>query len=75
MGALGTRETHMDELKDAMTNKQIAQELGISVNTILRLQNEGVLPYWTPNGVTRPRYMWRSDVIAWRLGKLKPSGT
>lgn len=65
----------MDELRDAMTNRQVADEFHVSPRTILRLQNEGVLPYWTPNGTTRPRMMRRSDVIAWRLGKLKPSGT
>ena len=65
----------MDELSEAMTNREVAAEFHISPRTITRLQDEGVLPYWVPAGLTRPRLMWRRDVIDWRLGRLAPRGS
>lgn len=62
----------MDELAEAMTNMEVAETFHISPRTIYRLQDEGVLPYWVPNGLKKPRLMWRRDVIDWRLGRLAP---
>ena len=57
---------------EPMTNKQVADEFHVSVNTLTRLQNEGILPYWLRSGTKKPRLMWRSTVIDWRLGRLAP---
>lgn len=63
----------MEEAKDeAMTVAEIAREFHISPRTVRRMQEEGHLPSWVPNGLTKPRLTWRSDVIAWRLGRLAP---
>ncbi len=56
------------DVKDALTVAQVANDYPVSRATLYRLMNEGVLPWWVPNGLERRRLIWRQDVEAWLTG-------
>jgi len=57
---------------DALTVAQVAERYPVSRRTLYRLMNEGVLPWWVPNGLERRRLVWRQDVEAWLMGMDAP---
>ena len=57
---------------DALTVAQVAERYPVSRRTLYRLMNEGVLPWWVPNGLKRRRLVWRQDVEAWLMGTDAP---
>lgn len=58
--------------EDALTVTQVTERYPVGRDTIYRLMDEGVLPWWTPNGLKRRRLIWRQDVEAWIMGKDAP---
>lgn len=51
-----------------ITSRQAAEKYGVGINTIHRLQNERILPWWVRRGTTKPRLMHEADFVAWILG-------
>ena len=50
---------------ERLTVSQIAERFGKSHSAIYKAMNEHRLPYTTPHGQTKPRYVKESDVRKW----------
>ena len=59
----------VDDASAELTVSEVVSFTGKGKNTVLKAQNEGLLPFHVPLGCTRPRKSYLQDVIAWNEGR------
>jgi len=53
---------------DMLTVQSASAEYGVPQSTIRSAMRDGRLPYTTPHGQTRPKYVSRSNFESWMTG-------